>query len=118
MRFLILILLFFSLSCSRLEFAAQSTESLPIYWGAKSGHDVFTKVEGSVPLYLWGAVDSPVPVSLEQAFSKTGAISVSKLSVYEVSGWDVWWPRLLSFGMFWPIKWRAEAFVQKPKNQE
>ena len=116
MKLLIFCLIF--CSCSRLEFAAQTTESLPIFWGPKAGHDIFTRVEGTVPLYLWGAVDSPLPVSLEQEFSKAGAISVSKLSVYEISGWDVWWPRLLSFGMYWPIKWQAEAFVQKPKNQE
>lgn len=114
----LILLSFIFISCSRLEFAAQTSESLPIYWGSKPGHDVFIKVEGTVPLYLWGAVDSPLPVSLEQAFSKAGAVSVSKLSVFEVSGWDVWWPRILSFGMYWPIKWQAEAFVQKPKNQE
>lgn len=111
------VVLFFFIftSCSRLEFAAQTERSIPIYWGPKPGHDSFVKVQGTVPLYLWGTVESPIPVSIEQAFAKEGATSVSKLSVLEISGWDVWWPRLLSFGMYWPIKWQAEAFVQKPR---
>ncbi len=110
-----LLILFVLLSCSRLDFAAQNESSIPIFWGAKPGHDTFVRVQGIVPLYLWGAIESPLPVSIEKAFAKEGATSISKLSVSEISGWDVWWPRVLSFGMYWPIKWQAEGFVQKPK---
>lgn len=104
-------LLLFLTSCSSFKFA--SSDGLPMTWGARAGHDQFVRVEGIVPLYLWGIITPPEAVSINAAFSKEGALSVSKLTIAEDSDWDVWWPRLITFGMYWPVKWRAEGFVQK-----
>lgn len=110
----ILFIIFFCMTaCSRLDFAAQNEDDIPVSWGAKPGHNVFVRVEGVVPLYMWGAVESPEPVSLNKLFAKEGALSISKLSVSETSGWDIWLARFFSFGMYWPVKWQAEAFVRK-----
>ncbi|MBH48803.1 MAG: hypothetical protein CME71_11600 [Halobacteriovorax sp.] len=113
MKTLIFLMILICSSCSRIEYAAN--DGIPITWGARASHDTFARVGGVVPLYLWGAVESPIPVSLSAAFAKEGALSVSKLVVGEETSFDVWLPRLLSFGMYWPVKWQAEGFIQKAK---
>lgn len=101
--------------CSSLNFSG--SERVPVYLGVAPGHDTFMRVEGTIPLYLWGIVTPPEPVSIAKEFEKNGAISISKLSVSEDSSMDLWLARLVTFGMYWPVKWRAEGFVKKSKAQ-
>lgn len=110
-----IIVLFFLASCSSLKFATNT--GIPMSWGTKPGHNHFVRLGGVVPLYLWGIIEPPEAISLNREFANYGALSVSKLTVAEDGGFDVWWPRLITFGMYWPVKWRAEGFIQQASKE-
>lgn len=113
MNNLLLLLLF--IGCTRLPIASQG--HVPIVWGARSGHDQFVSIEKTEDFYLWGLISPPTSIELNRELAKTGAVSVSKFSFEYVNDWDTWWPRLISFGFYWPQKWRAEAFVKKHSEE-
>lgn len=102
--------------CSRLPFVANG--AIPITWGGRPGHTSYIEIEKMEESYLWGLIQPPQAIALNREFAKTGAVSVSKLEIESVNDWSVWWRRIVSFGFYWPQKWRASAFVKIPAASE